>query len=288
MKSPLIQWYPGHIAKAEKKLNAHIHKIDLVIEVRDARIPLATGHPHLRKWIKDKKHMLVINRSDMINNEDLSAWDQWFRLKKIIPCWCNAKLGNGIEEIKRTAIQAGMELNERRVGKGMKPRSVRALTLGFPNVGKSALINRLTNKKIVQSSRRAGATKTLRWVRINNDIDLLDAPGVIPPRLDDQNSAIKLAICDDIGEASYESESICIEFLKLINNIKNQKRNKLNNDFLENRYGIPFSYKNIDIYQWLENASKKHTSGNTNRMAHKILDDYRKKLLGLISLENPL
>ena len=177
MSAPAIQWYPGHIAKAEQQLNQHLNKVDLVIEVRDARIPMATGHPHLQRWIKGKQHLLVINRRDMVSTQARQAWDEWFRNQGQTPWWCDAKAGTGVKQVQQAAIRAGDQLNERRRKRGMRPRPVRALTLGFPNVGKSALINRLVRQKVVDSARRAGVTRTLRWVRLGQSLDLLDAPG---------------------------------------------------------------------------------------------------------------
>ena len=103
MEIPKIQWYPGHIAKAEKKLSEVINKVDLVIEVRDARIPLSTGHPHLNKWINNKKHILVINRSDMISPSTINNWNKWFNAKDQYPLWCDAKRGIGIKQICKSA-----------------------------------------------------------------------------------------------------------------------------------------------------------------------------------------
>jgi len=214
--APAIQWYPGHIAKAERALNGNLAKVDLVIEVRDARIPLATGHPRLQRWIQGKQHLLVINRLDMVPAPVRAAWDAWFRAQGQTPWWCDAKTGTGVKQLQHAAIRAGSALNERRRGRGMKPRPVRALMLGFPNVGKSALINRLVRQKVVDSARRAGVTRSLRWVRLGQDLDLLDAPGVLPPRLDDQQAALRLALCDDIGQAAYDSEAAALAFVQLL------------------------------------------------------------------------
>ncbi|KGG13178.1 ribosome biogenesis GTPase YlqF [Prochlorococcus marinus] len=284
--TPLIQWYPGHIAKAERQLAKNIDQVDLVIEVRDARIPLSTSHPHLKKWIVNKKHLLVINRKDMITEKNLEEWDLWFKSNGETPRWCNAQNGTGIGVIKEAAIQMGEELNQRRELRGMRHRPVRALTLGFPNVGKSALINRLVNKKVVASSRRAGVTKSLQWVRLGQRLDLLDAPGVLPPRLDNQQAALRLAICDDIGQAAYDVESVAIAFLKLLHHLDNHNHERINNS-LEKRYGIPFKRSKGDTHQWLENAANIHTSSDLRRMSHKLLDDFRKLLLGKIALELP-
>ncbi|NBV59299.1 MAG: ribosome biogenesis GTPase YlqF, partial [Synechococcaceae bacterium WB4_2_0811] len=218
--APAIQWYPGHIAKAERALNGHLAKVDLVIEVRDARIPTATGHPRLQRWIKDKKHLLVLNRRDMVSKEAQQQWDAWFREQGQTPWWCDAKVGTGVKQLQQAAIRAGHSLNSRRAERDMKPRPVRALMLGFPNVGKSALINRLVRQKVVDSARRAGVTRSLRWVRLGQDLDLLDAPGVLPPRLDDQMAALRLALCDDIGQAAYDSEAVAKAFIKMITNLQ--------------------------------------------------------------------
>ena len=285
MKTGTIQWYPGHIAKAEKQLSRNLEKVDLVIEVRDARIPKSTSHPHLEKWIKGKQHLLVINRKDMICSEALKAWDKWFRNEGHSPLWCNAKDGTGIKLLQETAIRTGAKLNARRHARGMKSRPVRALTLGFPNVGKSALINRLVRKKVVMSSRKAGVTRALRWVRVGQSLDLLDAPGVLPPRLDDQQAALKLALCDDIGQAAYDVELVAISFLKLLHQLQARKDSGVPIEILEQRYGIPFEI--MDAERWLIRVAELHTSGEKRRMAQRLLDDFRKALLGHVSLELP-
>ena len=287
MKIPKIQWYPGHIAKAEKKLKETINRVDLVIEVRDARIPLSTSHQHLDNWIKDKKHLLVINRSDMITESAINKWTNWFQERNKNPLWCDSKKGIGIKEICKAALESRLSIDLRRESRGMKVRPIRALTLGFPNVGKSALINRIAKKRVVESARKAGVTRTLRWIRLNNGIDLLDAPGIIPPDLDNQQSALNLAICDDIGEAAYDLDSVAKEFLKILlklymNPISNISLNKISK-----RYGIDFDQSFKDPDQWIKIASEKHTSGNQRRMANRLLEDFRTQMLGKICLEVP-
>ena len=287
MSTATIQWYPGHIAKAEKQLAKHLEKVDLIIEVRDARIPFATSHPHLKKWTEKKKHLLVINRRDMISIEALNLLDKWFRDKGEMPWWCNAKSGTGVKQIKDAAIRSGQVLNERRRFRGMRDRPIRALTLGFPNVGKSALINRLVRKKVVNSSRKAGVTKALSWVRVGQELDLLDSPGILPPRLDDQHSALLLALCDDIGQAAYDVELVAIEFLKILLKLEKINASNASLALLGKRYGINYPKDNIKPQQWLTSAADLHTSSDTRRMAQRLLEDFRKALLGSIALELP-
>ncbi len=286
MSSPSIHWYPGHIAKAEKQLKSNLAKVDLIIEVRDARIPLATSHPHLDSWSKGKKHLLVINRLDMIPREALNAWDKHLRNQGHSPWWCNAKAGTGVKQLQKAALLAGRDLNERRRARGMRARAVRALTIGFPNVGKSALINRLVQKKVVESAPRAGVTRSLRWVRLGKELDLLDAPGVLPPRLDDQKAAFHLALCDDIGNAAYDVESVAVSFIKLLKKLEATEVSGVEKNLLGKRYGKNLNNK-TNIQYWLLSVAKLHTSGDTERMSQRILDDFRKTLLGFIALELP-
>ena len=287
MDIPKIQWYPGHIAKAEKKLSEVINRVDLVIEVRDARIPLSTGHPHLNQWINNKKHILVINRSDMISQKTIDSWNKWFKNNDEYPHWCDAKRGIGIKEICKSTKESRLSIDNRRLSRGMKIRPIRTLTLGFPNVGKSALINRIANKRVVESARKAGVTRNLRWIRLDSGIDLLDAPGVIPPNLEDQKSALNLALCDDIGEAAYEIESVAIEFIKIISKLNKDKNANISLKKISNRYGVDITKGFNNPSEWIDVVASKHTSGDRRRMAYKLLEDYRNLMLGKIALEVP-
>jgi ribosome biogenesis GTPase A len=290
VNAPAIQWYPGHIAKAEKALNAALAKVDLVIEVRDARIPLATGHPRLQRWIGSKPHLLALNRVDMIPREAREAWSSWFRQQGQVVWWCDAKAGTGVKQLQQAAIRAGAALNRRRVDRGMRPRPVRALMLGFPNVGKSALINRLVRQKVVDSARRAGVTRSLRWVRLGQDLDLLDAPGVLPPRLDDQQAALRLALCDDIGQAAYDNEAAAVAFLQLLRLLEEVPAAGVSADLIERRYGVPLQplpAGGADVEGWMQAAAARHTGGDGLRMATRLLDDFRCSRLGALALELP-
>jgi ribosome biogenesis GTPase A len=328
--APAIQWYPGHIAKAERALTDNLAKVDLVIEVRDARIPLATSHPRLQRWIGNKQHLLVLNRRDMVSVQAREAWDAWFRAAGQTVWWCDAKAGTGVKQLQQAAIRAGEALNARRRERGMKPRPVRALTLGFPNVGKSALINRLVRQKVVESARRAGVTRSLRWVRLGQDIDLLDAPGVLPPRLDNQLAALHLALCDDIGQAAYDGEAVAMAFVMLLAGLEPVAAAGVPAGLLERRYGVVLErlrgtvpepvqavrragepgeaapagvealaapaaspslalpgHQPPDAAGWLAAVAARHTSGDTARMAQRLLDDFRRGQLGPIALELP-
>jgi ribosome biogenesis GTPase A len=283
MTTPPIQWYPGHIAKAEKQLLENLKRVDVVLEVRDARIPLATHHPRLRQWIGEKARVLVLNRMDMISPQLQRQWEQWFRSQGEQPLFTDAKQGKGIKTVAKAAQLAGNAMNQRRLKRGMQPRAVRAVVIGFPNVGKSALINRLVNKKVVASARRAGVTRQLRWVRLGQDLDLLDAPGVLPAHLKDQAAALQLAFCDDIGMAAYDNQRVAaalVERLKQLQTLDYGPRY-----LLRDRYGADeWAYTGEEF---VTVVAQERFQNDRERVARLLLDDFRKGVLGAIGLEVP-
>lgn len=284
-KLNLIQWYPGHIAKAEKKLKEQLTRVDVVLEVRDGRIPLATHHPQIDEWVGDKPQVLVLNRLDMILPQVRSLWVDWFKRHGEVAYSTNAKQGQGITAIAKAAQAAGIQLNQRRSDRGMLPRPVRAVVIGFPNVGKSALINRLLGKRVVESAARPGVTRSLRWVRISEHLELLDSPGIIPLRMGNQEAAIKLAICDDIGQASYDNQLVAAAFIDLLNELQETAAHLLPPSPLYTRYQLdPVMYTGES---YLHALAEHRYKGDVERTARHLLTDFRKGLLGTIPLELP-
>lgn len=278
MSTPPIQWYPGHIAKAEKSLKEQLKRVDVVLEVRDSRIPLSAYHPQIPEWVGTKAKLLVLNRLDMVDAGIRELWRNWFRYKGEIPYFTDAQHGKGIRELLQATQNAGMEMNQRRLDRDMLPRPVRAVVIGFPNVGKSALINRLLGKRVVDSARRPGVTRQLRWIRISEAIELLDAPGVIPAKLNDQEAAIKLAICDDIGEAAYDWQRIAIALIEIIQDLGYGAA-------LQSRYRLDPLLGTGDDY--LLAVAEARYKSDSERAARQILNDFRKGILGAIPLELP-
>ncbi len=278
MSAPPIQWYPGHIAKAEKQLKEQLRKVDVVLEVLDARIPLASHHPQIDSWIGTKPRIVVLNRMDMIPESTMHDWSTWFKSQEKQPYFTNAKQGKGIKEIKSAAQKTGGAMNQRRRDRGMRPRPVRAVVIGFPNVGKSALINRLVGKKIVISERRAGVTRQLRWVKISKEIELLDAPGVIPWRLENQQDAVKLAVCEDIGEASYDNQVVAAEAIDLLIELGYS-------DTIANRFNLDPTGMTGEAF--IQAAGDRFHKGDKERVARQILYDFRTGNMGRIPLELP-
>ncbi|MBS0014933.1 MAG: ribosome biogenesis GTPase YlqF [Arthrospira sp. SH-MAG29] len=273
-----IQWYPGHIAKAERTLTEQLKRVDVVLEVRDARIPLATHHPKVSQWVSQKPRLLIINRQDMIPTHIQQQWQQWFEEHQEIPYFTNAQQGDGVDAVVRATKQAGEQLNQKRQQRGMLPRPVRAGVIGFPNVGKSALINRLLGRRVVESARRAGVTRKLQWVRISKQIELLDAPGVIPSRIENQQDALKLAICEDIGEAGYDNQRVAAGMVDLFQHLQIH-------DKLTDRYSFAIASETGESY--LQALADQRFQGDLERTARQLLNDFRKGLLGAIALEIP-
>lgn len=278
MSTPPIQWYPGHIAKAEKALQEQLKRVDVVLDVRDARIPLATSHPQVHQWIGSKESILVINRLDMIPESLRQRWTVWFQAQGKDPYFTDAQHGKGVQLVLKAAQTAGEQMNQRRRQRGMLSRPVRAVVVGFPNVGKSALINRLLNRRVVESARRPGVTRQLRWVRISDQIELLDAPGVLPSRLDNQEMALKLAICDDIGQAGYDTQRVAAALVDLLSHYQTDRA-------LANRYRLAVDELSGESY--LHRLADQWYQGDVERTARQILTDFRKGELGAIPLEYP-
>lgn len=286
--TPPIQWYPGHIAKAEKALITQLKRVDVVLEVRDARIPLASAHPQVSVWVGEKPKILILNRMDLITPKAAEIWRSWFESQAEVPFFTDAQHGKGIVAISKAAQATGSKLNQRRSDRGMNPRAVRAVVIGFPNVGKSALINRLLNRRAVESARKPGVTRQLRWVRISSDLDLLDAPGVLPSLLKDQDAAYRLAMCDDIGEGAYDRQLVAAALIQRIQEMERYCQTLgawIPQQPLQERYGLDLSSQSGDEY--LAELAQARFKGDVDRTAHHVLNDFRKGILGAIALEVP-
>ena len=294
-----ISWYPGHIAKAERELANYLKKVDVVIEVRDARIPIATTHPSVPDWVGKKPLIVAVSRLDQISANALKDWREYYAMNpahkertdaKVY--FVDGKLGKGVMNLKKLALQAGDKVNAKRRKKGVLPRSVRAAVIGFPNVGKSALINRLLGRKMAKSKNLPGVTRSLQWVRIGgiksnqeDYIELLDSPGIIPAKQFDQFGAIKLAICNDIGEASYDRVVVATKMCDQLNWVYQSNPSYVNMNLIKERYNLDFD--SMTGEEILYQVAQKKYKGNMISAADKLLGDFRKNLLGFGSLESP-
>ncbi|XP_010256314.1 PREDICTED: DAR GTPase 3, chloroplastic [Nelumbo nucifera] len=275
-----VQWYPGHIAKTEKKLKEQLKLMDVVIEVRDARIPMSTTHPQMDSWLGNRKKILVLNREDMISTADRNAWATYFAQQGVKVVFSNGQLGMGTMKLGRLAKSLASGVNIKRRAKGLLPRAVRAGIVGYPNVGKSSLINRLLKRRMCPAAPRPGVTRELKWVRFGKDLELLDSPGIIPMRISDQTAAIKLAICDDIGERSYDVVDVAAILVQMLTRLPT-----IGPKALYNRYKIDVDGLCGKIF--VEKIALQLFNGDINQAAFRVLSDFRKGKFGWVALERP-
>ena len=286
-----MQWYPGHIARAEKLLREQLKAVDAVVEVRDIRIPLATTHPDIPDWIGSKLRVLVLNRADMVSDSERSKWVSWFKRNgETHVVLTDARSGKGVKRVADVALLVSEEVNAKRVAKGLMPRPVRTAVIGYPNVGKSALINRLTKSKACASAPRPGVTRNLRWVRIGGDLDLLDSPGVLPPRLADQRAAARLAMANDIGEASYLASSVAAQLFDEMAGLERWEKGVGKDgaslrSVVEKRFKLK-SVAGMSGEDFVVAVAEQAMSDDLERAGTRVLNDFRNGALGAFCLEN--
>ncbi len=212
-----IHWYPGHIAKAEKKLKELINLVDVVIEVLDARIPESSVYPDIKKLLGEKPRLIVLNKSDLADESQLKDWIKYYEEKTGFPVIAScASKNNDISLIEKKVIELAKPRIDKLVAKGLLPRPARVVVVGMPNVGKSSIINKLIRKGKAKVGAKAGVTRQQQWVRVNPKIDLLDTPGIIPLKQEDQIKAGKLAMVNSVSENAYENEEVAQELLEIL------------------------------------------------------------------------
>ncbi|GFP81998.1 ribosome biogenesis GTPase a [Phtheirospermum japonicum] len=261
-----VQWYPGHIAKTEKELKDQLKLMDVVIE--------------MDSWLGNRKRIIVLNRDDMITTADRNAWASYYSRLGTKVVFSNGKLGMGTLKLTRLAKELSVGVNIKRKTKGLLPRPVRAGIVGYPNVGKSSLINRLLRRRMCPAAPRPGVTRELKWVRFGKDLELLDSPGIIPMRINDQSAAVKLAICDDIGERSYDFSEVAAVLVQLLARLPT-----VGNKALQDRYKVDTDGRVGKIF--VQKLALRLFNGDTHQAAFRILSDFRKGKFGWVALERP-
>lgn len=212
-----IHWYPGHIAKAEKKLKEQINLVDVVIEVLDARIPLSSCYNNIKSLLGEKPRLILLNKSDLVENSELQNWITIVTEKTGCPVLISdSKNSKDLNKIVNKVIELSEPAMKRLMGKGLLRRPARIMVVGMPNVGKSSIINKLTKSSKTKVGAKAGVTRQQQWVRINPKLDLLDTPGIIPMKQEDQKRAQKLAFVNSVSENAYDSQTIAQELLIIL------------------------------------------------------------------------
>lgn len=219
-----IHWYPGHIAKAEKKLKEQLSLVDAVIEVIDARLPLSSSYDNITRLLGEKPRLILLNKSDLTNIEELKKFIKIIERKTGFPAVVSdAKNSRDLSFIVKKAVELSEPKIQALMKKGLLRRPARVMVVGMPNVGKSSIINKLTKSSKTKTGAKAGVTRQQQWVRINPLLDLLDTPGIIPMKQEDQLRAKKLAFVNAVSENAYSSEAVAIELLELLSQKYSQK-----------------------------------------------------------------
>lgn len=277
-----FQWYPGHMTKARRMMQENIKLIDLVIELVDARIPLSSRNPDIDELGRQKSRLILLNKADLAENKWNDAWIEYFKDKGYLAVKVNSKKGGGIKNIQSVIQEACKEKIERDRKRGILNRPVRAMVVGIPNVGKSTFINTLAGKACAKTGNKPGVTKGKQWIRLNKGGELLDTPGILWPKFEDQQVGMKLAFIGSIKDEILNTEELAAEFLK----------------FMQQHYpGIIAGKYNIeetgDVYEVLNRiAESRHciVRGNeldVEKAAALLMDDFRSGRLGELTLEYP-
>lgn len=212
-----IHWYPGHIAKAERKLKERINLVDVVIEVLDARIPLSSCYNNIKSLLGEKPRLILLNKADLTEEQELKNWVKTLEAMTSCPVLISdAKTSKDMSKIVNKAVELSEPRIQALMAKGLLRRSARVMVVGMPNVGKSSIINKLTKTSKTKIGAKAGVTRQQQWVRVNPKLDLLDTPGIIPMKQEDQTRAQKLAFVNSVSENAYQTEAVARELLVVL------------------------------------------------------------------------
>ncbi|MDO4474688.1 MAG: ribosome biogenesis GTPase YlqF [Eubacteriales bacterium] len=278
-----FQWYPGHMTKAKRMMQENMKLIDLVIELVDARMPLSSRNPDIDELSKNKARLILLNKSDLADSRRNEEWVSYFENKGFSCVMVNSKKGGGIKSIQNVIREACKEKIERDRKRGILNRPVRAMVVGIPNVGKSTFINSIAGKAAAKTGNKPGVTKGKQWIRINKNVELLDTPGILWPKFEDQSVGLKLAFIGSIKDEILNIEELGTEFIKFAVNAYP--------GVLSDKYEIE---ETGDAFECLrEIAESRHclVRGNeldTLKAATLLLDDFRSGRLGRMTLEEPV
>ncbi|PUU91098.1 ribosome biogenesis GTPase YlqF [Halanaerobium sp.] len=280
----MIQWYPGHMAKAKRILKEDLKLVDIVIEVADARVPLSSQNPDLRKLIDKQAKVTVLNKKDLADPEYNQKWIDYFRDKTAEEAvLLNSLTGEGVSELKSILNNTYDKIAAKLSKKGRNPRRLRAMIIGIPNVGKSALINLLAGSNITTIGNKPGVTRGRQWVNVSKKVRLLDTPGILWPKFSDEDKAYKLALTGAVDNDIFDSELAAYKLIKFIKEI--------NEEILIDAYSL--DYLEAHPYDVLADIARKRgclmTGGKVdrNRAAGIVINDFRDGRLGQITLEKP-
>lgn len=278
-----IQWYPGHMTKTRRQIEADLKQVDAVCEIVDARIPMSSRNPDIDAICGDKPRIMILNRMDLADPTASQRWADYFRNKGMAVVMTDCKSRKGITSFQPAVRSVLREKIERNAARGMN-KPVRIMIVGIPNVGKSTFINQVSGRKGAKAENRPGVTRGKQWVTVDNGLLLLDTPGILWPKFEDPNTGMMLAYTGAVKDGILDIEELACNLIALLH--------KRYPEALKERYGIE-AEQGIPGYELLELAGRRRgylISGgeiNTERMAKVLVDEYRSGKLGKFTLEEP-
>ena len=276
-----LQWYPGHMTRAKRVMEENLKLVDVIAELRDARLPASSANPDLEKLGQNKQRILILTKADLADPAVTAKWEEYFRGKGALTVVMDAREKKQMNEVRSRLAQAAEAKREKDAARGIKNRPVRIMVAGIPNVGKSTFINSLAGRAGTKTGDKPGVTKGIQWIRLGNGAELMDTPGILWPKFEDENVGIRLALMGTIHEEILPLEELSLHGFRLL-----RERYPM---AVQEAYGI----ETEDPVRFLEELARKNgflkKGGeiDTVRAAKRFLDDWQRGKLGRISLESP-
>ena len=275
-----IQWYPGHMTKAKRQMQEDLKLIDLIIELVDARVPLSSRNPDIDQLGQNKSRLILLNKADLADDRQNEAWKEYFQSRGFYVVKVDSRNGAGMKTIQNVIQEACKEKIERDSRRGINNRPIRAMVAGIPNVGKSTFINTFAGKACAKTGNKPGVTKGKQWIRLNKNVELLDTPGILWPKFEDQLVGIRLACVGSIKDDILNIEELALWLL--------EKLKKDYPGFLEKRYGISEEGSPLETLEAIAKARgclKRGEELDYVKASGLIFDDFRGGKIGRITLE---
>ncbi|MCR5403819.1 MAG: ribosome biogenesis GTPase YlqF [Butyrivibrio sp.] len=288
-----LQWYPGHMTKARRMMQESIGLIDIIIEITDARIPASSRNPDIDELGRNKYRLIILNKADLADPSITSMWRSFYEKDKTFVLEMNSKTGNEAGRVKEIVQKACSEKIERDKKKGIVGRPIRAMVAGIPNVGKSTFINRLAGKASAKTGNKPGVTKGKQWISLGKNMQLLDTPGILWPKFEDEEVGLNLALVGSMNDENLDSVELSCELIKKLKDtypdVVKEKYNITDeeiSEFQNEPYQTPLSAVLTAIAR-SRKLLKQGAEPDIDRAASLVLDDFRNGRLGKISLERP-